>query len=317
MKKYLFCIGILTTMLLSSCSDDDKTPGPTPWPNNGSKKSGIDKTYVIGDQLVSDSIGLIWSDEFTTDGLVDETYWSYEVGHVRNNEVQYYTSKRSENCRIESGQLIITGRKEATAYPGATAFTDGNTYTSASIITNKKKSWKYGRFEIKAKVPSGSTGIWPAFWAKGDSQNTGSTWPKCGEIDIMEYAAKNPKEMIHNVIWGNGSAASERTNKVLKPTISTPFSDAFHIYSLNWSETQISFAIDNVVTFVVSMSEIDAICTEKGFTNPFHQPYSILLNLALGTWTDVSLGGIFDPTVMATDKQFIVDYVRVYQTITK
>lgn len=310
MKKYNSLLLVAFACCFMACSDDDNTAGPTDWPKlPGSEKGGIDKTYTIGDALDSESIALVWSDEFEKDGLVDETYWTYEKGHVRNSEVQYYTQARAENCVIKDGKLIITGRKETTAYPGATPFTDGNTYTSASIITNKKKSWQYGRFEIKAKVPSGSTGIWPAFWAKGDSQNTGKGWPQCGEIDIMEYAAKNPNQMIHNVIWGDGSAAADRTQIVLKPTFDKPFSDDFHIYTLNWSSTQITFAIDNVVTQVVNMSDIDS----KGFTNPFHQPFSILLNLALGTPTDTSLGGKFDPAVMATEKQFIVDYVRVYQ----
>ena len=308
MKKYICSIGILTSLFLFSCSDDDnKTPGPTPWPEDETRKKGVEREYKTGEQLNTEEITLVWSDEFEKDGLVNTENWTYEKGHVRNSEVQYYTEARAENCRIDNGQLIITGRKETTAYSGATPF-EGVTYTSASIITNKKKSWQYGRFEIKAKVPSGSTGIWPAFWAKGDSQNSGKGWPQCGEIDIMEYAAKNTKEMIHNIIWGNSS--TDKTNIVLKPTLATAYSDDYHIYSLNWSSTQISWAIDNVVTQVVSMSAINA----KGYDNPFNQPFSLLLNLALGTPTDTSLGGKFDPNVLATNKEFIVDYVRVYQT---
>lgn len=285
---------------MCSCSSDghDSTK-LTPWPedpNEQGDKSGINKTYAIDEQLENNQIKLVWSDEFEGNEL-NLDYWSYEKGYVRNNEVQYYTSDRKENCKLENGMLVITGQKEAGTYEGAT-------YTSASIITNKKKSWQYGRFEIRAKVPAGTTGIWPAFWAKGDSQNTGSVWPRCGEIDIMEYAVKSPYEMINNVIWGESSSATKsNTKKVLS---NTKYSDVFHVYSLNWSPTQITFAIDNKVTHVVEMSDISP--------NPFDQPFSILLNLALGTPTDSSLGGKFDESNLPV--QFFVEYVRVYQTST-
>lgn len=309
MKKIYNLLFILPLIGFLACSDDDGPAGPTNWPTPpGGEKGGIDKTYKTGDQLINDKTTLVWADEFDKDGLVDETFWSYEKGLVRNNEVQYYTQRRLENCKVSNGQLIITGRKEATPY-------EGSEFTSASIITNQKKSWKYGRFEIKAKVPSGSTGIWPAFWAKGDNQNTGSTWPACGEIDIMEYAAKNPRQMIQNIIYGKReNNVSKTSSHTLKYEANYVFSDDYHVYTLNWSSTQVSWAIDNIVTHVVDMTTIDAECAAKGYTNPFHQPFSILLNLALGTQNEGSLGGKFDPAVMSTPKEFIVDYVRVYQT---
>jgi beta-glucanase (GH16 family) len=305
MKKIIFILPAVFVLMCSCCSDDHDSTKPTPWPKDPNEqeeedKSGIDRTYAVGHQLEDKQTQLVWTDEFDSDEL-NLDYWTYERGYVRNSEVQYYTVGRKENCKLENGMLVLTGRKEEASFEDQDG-SHNDSYTSASIITNTKKSWKYGRFEIRAKVPGGTTGTWPAFWAKGDSQNSGASWPSCGEIDIMEYAVKSPYEMINNVIWGESSSTSKSSTK--KVPSSTKYSDDFHIYSLNWSPTQITFAIDNKVTHVVEMSNISP--------NPFHQPFSILLNLALGTPTDNSLGGKFDESNLPV--QYFVEYVRVYQT---
>ena len=254
------------------------------------------ETYKIGDKLISaDLLKLVWADEFNTDGMINTDNWTYEKGFVRNQEIQYYTENRPENCRIQGGELIITGRKESTSF-GSTEYSDG-TYTSASIITNKKYSWQYGRFEIRAKVPAGK-GPWPAFWAKGDSQNTGQGWPRCGEIDIMEYAAKDPV-MIQNMIYGESSSNyKQETKRIYKD-----YSDKFYVYSLDWNENRLVFSIDNIVTHIVDISNISP--------NPFRQKFSILLNLALGASTERTLGGKLDPSCLPVE--YRVDYVRIYQ----
>lgn len=295
----MFYSVILLATMMVACGKENTPAGPTQWPdtggNNGKEKPVIE-TYKVGDKLVgTDDMQLVWSDEFNTDGMIDASKWTYEKGFVRNQEIQYYTENRPENCKIQGGQLIITGRKESSSF-GTADYSDG-TYTSASIITNKKHSWQYGRFEIRAKVPAGK-GPWPAFWAKGDSQNTGEGWPRCGEIDIMEYAAKGP-EMIHNAIYGVSSSDYKQATK----KISKDYSTDFHVYSLDWNANRLVFSIDNVVTHVVDISNISP--------NPFRQKFSILLNLALGASTERTLGGKLDPSCLPVE--YRVDYVRIYQ----
>lgn len=288
---------VLCVASMSSCRGEEDPIGPTPWPDmEGGGEKGVIEKYQIGDRIISsDSLKLSWSDEFDEDGMVNEEYWTYEKGFVRNQEIQYYTEARPENCRVENGHLIITGRKEDRSF-GNTEYSDG-TITSASIITNKKLSWKYGRFEVRAKVPAGK-GPWPAFWAKGDSQNTGDRWPACGEIDIMEYSAKGPA-MYQNIIFGEDANSVQQEVKITEKD----FSDDFHIYSMDWNENRIVFAIDHIVTNTIDLNEIHP--------NPFRQKFSILLNLALGASTDRTLGGKLDPEVLPVE--FIVDYVRVYE----
>jgi beta-glucanase (GH16 family) len=287
MKNLLFIISILFTFACTNGNNNEISPSNT---------SVITiKTLKIGDQLSYDTLKLIWSDEFNTDGLVNTTDWTYEKGYVRNREIQYYTEARPENCRIEGGQLIITGRKEVFPYLGE------HEITSASIITGKKHSWKYGRFEIRAKVPAGK-GPWPAFWAKGYSQFNGVSWPTCGEIDIMEYASKNPNDMVQNVIYGESSTNYQSKTKHVYSE--TPYHEDFHIYSLDWNNHQIAFAIDSIVTHVVEMNSITP--------NPFNQPLFILLNLALGASEERTMGGKLDVNCLPVE--FKVDYVRIYQT---
>lgn len=296
MSKYFYTLIFLSATLIA-CGDGNNSVNPTDWPEPvaETEKPAIEK-YVIGDNLESsDLMNLVWADEFNTDGMVNTADWTYEKGFVRNQEIQYYTENRAENCRVEGGNLIITGRKETTSF-GTTAFSDG-TVTAASIITSKKHSWQYGRFEVRAKVPAGK-GPWPAFWAKGDSQNSGVAWPACGEIDIMEYAAKDPA-MIQNAIFGESS--SSYTQKVQKTYFD--YSKDFHTYSLDWNKNRLVFAIDNIVTHVVDISKISP--------NPFRQKFFILLNLALGASTDRTLGGKLDQSILPVE--FKVDYVRIYQ----
>ncbi len=299
MKKKLFYTIICATSLIFACKNDEVPAGLTDWPEPEEEGEGsATDHYRVGDRLSNvDLLTLVWADEFNVNGTINTDNWTYEKGFVRNQEIQYYTENRTENCKIQDGYLVITGRKESTQYATPTSYSDG-TYTSASIITNKKHSWQYGRFEIRAKVPPGK-GPWAAFWAKGDSQNTGQGWPRCGEIDIMEYAAKDPV-MIQNVIYGESSSDYKQETK----RIYTDYSTDFHIYSLDWNANKLVFAIDNVVTHVVDISNISP--------NPFRQKFSILLNLALGASTDRTLGGKLDPSSLPVE--FKVDYVRIYQT---
>ena len=69
-----------------------------------------------------------------------------------NNELQYYTNS---NARIETGQLVIETRKQNFGNRG---------YTSSRLIS--KKSFQYGIFEMRARLPEGR-GTWPAFWMLG------------------------------------------------------------------------------------------------------------------------------------------------------
>jgi beta-glucanase (GH16 family) len=248
---------------------------------------------------------LLWADEFNTPGLPDASKWVYETGFVRNNELQLYTKGRHENARIGNGHLVIEGRQERFPNPAyapnaarqsrrtTTEFAD---YTSASITTEGRASFLYGRIEIRARLPRGK-GVWPAIWMLGTSMGKVG-WPRCGEIDIMEFVGKEPDRVHATVHYFRGGKHASQGGK-----LTTPSPEAeFHLYALEWYPDRMDFFFDQEKYFTF---HLDA--AGEGEDNPFRKPQYLLLNLALGgNW-----GGAMDNSVLP--QQFLIDYVRVFK----
>ena len=144
---------------------------------------------------------LVWDEEFDYEGLPDSTKWSYDTDGNEygwgNNEAQFYTKGRKENAWVSDGVLTITARKENM---------EGKKYTSARLRTKGKGDWLYGRFEIRAQVPTGK-GTWPAIWMLPTDWAYGG-WPASGEIDIMENVGYDPDTIV-------GSAHTKLYNHVM------------------------------------------------------------------------------------------------------
>lgn len=237
---------------------------------------------------------LVWADEFNYTGLPDSTKWGYDVGGHGwgNDESQYYTAKRLENARVENGSLIIEARKEQM---------QGKEYSSARLITKGKGDWKYGRFEIKARLPKGR-GTWPAIWMLPTVWSYGNGgWPDNGEIDIMEHVGFHQGFVhgsihCHSYYW---KINTQKTDTILVPDVS----ETFHIYSIEWSADSIKMFVDNTLFFT-------AVNDKSGWQGwPFDKEFHLLLNVAIGgAWGGVK--GI-DDTVFPQKME--IDYVRVYQ----
>jgi len=246
---------------------------------------------------------LAWSDEFDYTGLPDKTKWDYEEGFIRNYESQYYMRERLENTRVENCMLVIEGRKESVKNsfykPGSSKEREDREqaqYTSASLITLGKASWRYGRIEVRAKLPQGK-GVWPAIWMLGTNFKEVS-WPLCGEIDIMEFVGHDPNHVHGTVHYDVDGQHTFKGNKI---ETQAPYND-FHIYAIEWFEDRIDVFFDQTKyhTFVID----DA---GKGENNRFRKPFYLLINLALGgTW-----GGEIDDSIFP--QKYLIDYVRVYE----
>jgi beta-glucanase (GH16 family) len=232
---------------------------------------------------------LVWSDEFTYVGLPDSTKWDYEEGYIRNNEKQYYTKNRLQNARVENGLLVIEAHKEK--------FKEFD-YTSASINTKGKAHFKYGRFEVKAKVPTG-VGTWPAIWMLGTNMDKVG-WPTCGEIDIMENVGFN-QNMIHGNIHTKSYNHTIGTGKGDKRKVSEPYEN-FYIYAIEWFENRIDFYINDEKYFSFKNEGTGV------KTWPFDQEFYLLINLAIGgAWGGQE--GIDDSIF---PQKYFIDYVRIY-----
>ena len=239
---------------------------------------------------------LVWSDEFNTPGPPDKTKWDYEEGFERNRELQYYTRGRLENARVENGLLVIEGRKESYTPPGGRAPRPVG-YTSASLITLHRAAFRYGRVEMRAKLPAGE-GVWPAFWAMGTNR-TDRGWPVCGEIDIMEFIGREPDHVHGTVHFAAPGGAGHRSNGG-KLRVERPFDD-FHVYAVEWRADRIDFFFDDRKYHTFPIDEAGA-----GPDNPFRKPHYLLVNLALGgTW-----GGKMDDSILP--QRYLIDYIRVY-----
>jgi len=232
---------------------------------------------------------LVWHDEFNEKTL-DTTNWSYEVNGNGggNNELQYYTDS-PENCFLRDGALVIQALKKSHK---------GKSYTSARIRTQKKFSFKYGRVEVVAKVPGGK-GIWPAIWMLGsDISRVG--WPACGEIDMMEYAGKEP-HVIHGSIHTTSSHGNTVNTRILDvPTAET----AFHNYAIEWDTKKIDFFVDDSLYYTYKPDNYN------DNTWPFNKDFFLILNVAVGG----NFGGAVDDNIFPQTME--VKSVRVYQKTT-
>jgi len=247
---------------------------------------------------------LVWADEFDYTGLPDATKWGYEVGFVRNQERQYYTKARKKNARVENGHLVIEAHKEAFANPrykkGSKRWHEARKnaeYTAASLITLNRASWRYGRIEVRAKLPK-AKGSWPAIWMLG-TNHTKIGYPFCGEIDIMEFVGHRPDVVLGTMHFPDAKGKHKSSGGRLKTAAPA---DDFHIYAIEWNEQRIDFFFDKERYFTFPLDKANV-----GKDNPFRKPFYLLINYAVGgTW-------IPDIDPSAFPSRYLIDYVRVYR----
>jgi beta-glucanase (GH16 family) len=234
---------------------------------------------------------LVWADEFDKPGQPDPAKWGYEKGLIRNGEKQFYMANRHENARVEDGKLMIEARKEAH---------EGGDFTSASLTTSGKMAWKYGRVEVRAKVPA-ARGTWPAIWML-PTDIAKIPWPKCGEIDIMEHVGFDPA-VIHGTLHTETYNHMKGTQRGASKKVPT-FATEFHNYSVEWSEKKITMTIDGA-----QYASFDRKDGDTAAEWPFDKPFYLILNLAIGG----SWGGQKGIDDAAFPQRMEIDYVRVYQ----
>lgn len=242
---------------------------------------------------------LVWSDEFNTNGAVDPTKWHHQTqlpngNSWYNGELQHYTN-RLDNSYVDGGYLYIVAKKEQFSDQGHT-----KSYTSARL--NSKFAFTKGRVEARAKLPFG-IGTWPAIWTLGKNitepggywaSTHGTTgWPACGEIDIMEHWGTN-----QNYVQAAMHTPSSSGNTVNKGGMQVnDVTNTFHIYAVEWTDTEMTFSLDNNVFYIYAPP------VQNASTWPFNADQYILLNIAIQ--------GSIDPAF--TESPMVIDYVRVYE----
>ena len=249
---------------------------------------------------------LVWNDEFNQDGALNPKDWTHEEGFKRNEELQWY---QSENAFCEDGKLIIDGRKETRPNPtyvaGSSSWRESRKnidYTSACVTTQDRKSWLYGRFEVRAKITA-EEGLWPAIWFLGIE----GEWPSNGEIDLMEYYHGS---ILANACWGTKNRWAAKWDESKRPVSEfggPNWDDEFHYWRMDWDKHSIKLYLDGKLLNEIDVDNTNNATTTWGPKNPFRQPQYLLLNLALGG----NRGGDVSKTTFPS--RYEIDYVRVYQ----
>lgn len=237
----------------------------------------------------------VWADEFDYTGKPDPARWGYDIGGHGwgNNELQYYTDNQ-KNASVADGVLTIKAIKEPT---------EGKDYSSARLVTKNKGDFLYGRFEIKARLPTGK-GTWPAIWMLPTDWEYGG-WPKSGEIDIMEHVGYDQDRVhitVHTEAFNHSIGTQVGKNRIVENA-----SEDFHIYRVDWTPYAVRGYIDDTKLFEFTNSG-------KGYQEwPFDKRFHLLLNIAVGgNW-----GGAQGVDTDIWPQSMLVDYVRVYKMIEK
>jgi beta-glucanase (GH16 family) len=239
---------------------------------------------------------IVWSEEFNGNSI-DTNSWNFVEGH--NWGMAGYT-RRAENIRVENGNLVIEAKKEQ---PEFNILNRAYKYTTGAITTQHKQSFLYGRYEMRAKLPKG-TSIWPAFWTMGDKYE----WPECGEIDIFELwggtSSNGVKKDLDNKIWSTfhwlDSAGIHKLTDCNYTLQTGIFNDDYHIFGLEWDASYLYFSLDG-----------HRYCTKAilpEYYKALHQKHYILIDLAI---QDDQPGYVVDDSVLP--QKLLVDWVRVSQ----
>ncbi len=179
---------------------------------------------------------------------------------------------------------------------------EGNSYTSARLVTKNKGDWTYGRVQVRARLlKCKATGTWPAIWMLSTDWLYGD-WPASGEIDIMEHVGYED-DIVH------GTVHTEAFNHMIgtQDTGVIPVSvDGWHTYDIIWGEDEIEFIIDGL-KYHEFVRKDSAIYKEW----PFDQDFHLILNVAVGgSWGGQQ--GVDEASFEGDGQIMEVDWVRVY-----
>ena len=272
---------------------------------------------------------LVWADEFDGE-QIDMDKWSFETDcwGGGNEERQCYTD-RKKNAYVKDGVLSIVARRErftGHALPPRLWKTRKHakkaatkSYTSARLRTIGKGDWRYGRIEVRAKLPGGQ-GVWPAIWMLPSDEHYGM-WAASGEIDIMEAV---------NLDVPCGTCSGGAENRVLgtlhygdewpknkhsgDETVIENLTSEFHTFTIEWSAGKISWFVDgrHYATQTYKDWHSDSGKAKGRPFAPFDQRFHLILNVAVGGKLPEgrNQGGV---SKKGFPKSMQIDWVRIYE----
>lgn len=232
----------------------------------------------------------VWSETFSgaAGSAPSSSTWSIITGYLGVNAEWEMYSSSSANVQCSGGQTLqLVPWKNPSTQHGWTSGRIESKYTftpTAGKITRLEADIRFGSNAISTKQ-----GIWPAFWMLGQSCRTGTSWPACGELDIMET--------VNGILTGYGTAHCGTypggvCNEGTGLTGSTPIPDqSWHIWRIeldrrsnNWQTETIKWSLDGSVYHTITGSQV----TQDIWNALCHSPLYFILNVAVGgTWVSI------------------------------
>lgn len=243
---------------------------------------------------------LVWAEEFNSGDVPDVNTWNYDLGATGwgNQELQAYTDLPS-NVRVEDGQLVITARRHDDA---------SEPFTSARIHTQGKLEFQYGILVARIKLPELADGLWPAFWGLGANfPEVG--WPDCGELDVMELGHSDAISdgMVNRRVGSAAHWEHKGEHALYHESVDSPadLNDGYHIFRMTWTPEFVRTSVDGEPVWTMDLRKRS--CSD---CSEFHQPFFIILNLAVG---GAYTGRLAPDEISAPfPAEMRVDYVRIY-----
>lgn len=287
---------------------------------------------------------LVWEDDFSG-GVLDQNTWEHELGNIRGNEQQHYSSSL-ENVRVEDSLLIleVTDRPEQDQYRNTERHGDAARlvkYNSGSVRTHGHRDFLYGKLEVRARLPRGK-GVFPAIWTLGHdfpldgriSGEQGYGWPATGEIDIAEIIGAPTAERAaegesggpgnsnrtlygtphfwfeHGDVDGDGTYAPYALGGVT--SIEEDFAEDFHVFGVNRTPDKLEWLLDGQVyrTLLFDSEDPADQARRDAARAGLNRPAYLQINLATGgNWA-----GDAGDHLAEDGARVEVDWVRFSQT---
>jgi beta-glucanase (GH16 family) len=251
--------------------------------------------YIVP-TLTSDAIG--------SDAILDGTV--YNITGCTFNDTQPYGGYIGSTFDTTSYNLACSAVSNATS--GSTI----NPVQSARMTTRNSSSIRFGRVEVRAKMPVGDW-MWPAIWML-PVDNVYGLWPMSGEIDMVESRGNGPRYTARGSNYVQGSL---NFGPIPGPYLNgvshayswwterrKQFNTGFHTYTLEWTEDFLRVFVDTRLHTLLDMPFKMPFFQRGGFpsvisngtglqplqnpwingTNatPFDQEFYLILNVAVG-----------------------------------
>ena len=256
-QSRLTAASLLLALSLAGCTEKKSTPPPAPTTPVAPDVNADARNYA-------DYTELMWADEFAG-SAIDPAKWGFDLGNNNgwgNQELEYYTNS-ADNAYVSNGSLVIQAKQQSS---------NGFSYTSARLLTKGKQSFKFGRLDVRAKLPRGQ-GLWPAIWMLGSDIDQ-NNWPKCGEIDIMEMRGQEPNKILTTMHFAKNDGSHDQKGSPDQVLASGNFSDDFHVFSVVRSKDQMRFFLDGSLYYTFTSGDAPNF--------PINNPFFMILNVAVG-----------------------------------